>query len=90
MLPTNSKTNLQQFASFTSNNYTSSVIEKQSSPSGRNVSPVTSVSIPPDTSLFNLNENPTGPITIEQLLAERMHKSRYQCKMNLQICALQS
>lgn len=88
MVPTNSKSNLQQFASFNNNNYTSSVIEKQSSPSGRNVSPVTSVSIHPDTSIFNLNESPTGPITIEQLLAERMHKSRYQCKMNLQICAL--
>ena len=83
MLPSNSKTNLQQFASFNNKNYTSSLVEKQSSPSGRNVSPVTSVSIHPDTSLFNLNENPTGPITIEQLLAERMHKSRYQCKMNL-------
>lgn len=28
--------------------------------------------------------------TVEQILAAKMHKARYQCKMNLQICALLS
>lgn len=82
MLPKSS--NQLQFASFTNNNY-SSLIEKNSS-SGRNVSPVTSASIPPESTVFSLNANNnslTGCITIEQLLAEKMHKSRYQCKMNL-------
>ena len=83
MLPpqTNAKANQLQFASFT-NNY-SSIIEKNSS-SGRNVSPVTTTSLPPEQStVFSFNNNPTGTITVEQLLAEKMHKSRYQCKMNL-------
>ena len=91
ILPAKSN-NMLQFASFT-NNY-SSLIEKHSS-SGRNVSPVTSASMQPEsTTVFSLNNaqnnSPLSSITIEQILAEKMHKSRYQCKMNLQICALQS
>ena len=81
MLPQTAKANQLQFASFT-NNY-SSIIEKNSS-SGRNVSPVTNTSLPPEQStVFSFNNNPTGAITVEQLLSEKMHKSRYQCKMNL-------
>ena len=78
-----------QFASFTNNkdnnNYSTSLIDKHSSSGGRNISPVTTASIPPDSSTvmpFNKND-PKALITIEQLLAEKMHKSRYQCKMNL-------
>ena len=64
-----------QYASFT-NGY-SCLIEKLSS-SGRNVSPVTTASIPPDSTVFSLGKNdPSGLITIEQILAEKMHKSRY-------------
>jgi len=64
-----------QYASFT-NNYPS-LIEKLSS-SGRNVSPVTTASIPPDSTVFSLGKNdPSGLITIEHILAEKMHKTRY-------------
>ena len=63
---------------------TKSSIEDKSA-SDRNVSPTTTVSIP----AVNL-KNKGNEMTTELLLAEKMHKSRYQCKMNLQICALQS
>ena len=77
MLPGSKQANQLQFASFT-NNY-SSLIEKQSS-SGRNVSPVTSNSLLPESTVFSLNNNcngMAGGISVEQILAEKMHKSRY-------------
>ena len=77
MLPGSKQANQLQFASFT-NNY-SSLIEKQSS-SGRNVSPVTSNSLLPESTVFSLNNNASGiagGISVEQILAEKMHKSRY-------------
>ena len=40
------------------------------------------------TALISLTNK--GALSVEHVLAEKMHKSRYQCKMNLQICALQS
>ena len=40
------------------------------------------------TALISLTNK--GALSVEHFLAEKMRKSRYQCKMNLQICALQS
>lgn len=58
----NAPKNPVQFSSFT-NNY-SSLIDKQSS-SGRNVSPVTSTSIHPESTVLSLNNNPCGGLTVE-------------------------